>query len=212
VRTFESTTQRYASEQRLRLREVAAERIVRSSVVLGVGMLLIIYGVTLDPLPWWIAFSVLSLIFCLYGTVGLVLYVPMYMQPIAADELVQRVYSGEDKPRQIKIVQHDGQTLRLTDLGLSAHEAMLVADRLERANWYWSRNIISGKASEENITNITSRYSDMRAEMQRVGALESEGGRDRVAPWAREDFILASPALTRKVAKNRQTDRQRPVV
>lgn len=191
---FESRTEQIRNARLIEQRELAAERIVASSVWTGVGALLTIYGVTLDPLPWWIAFSIASIVCLLRGVIGLVMYIPLYLQPITPDEVIQRVYSGEED-HKIRIEARDGHTLRLTDLGLKdARDAALVVKRLQRADWYWSRRVLEGKANEETITNLNTRYPEMLTEMQRVGALYQDGRRWRVAEWAREQLSPTPPA------------------
>jgi hypothetical protein len=178
-------------------REIATGRVVRAFAVLVAGLAVFFVNTRWaiwDTPQWWALFA-LSMAAIGYGVLGVIMWTPMARQDIEPDEMFSRTYSEAEPPPGLKIVQVDGRTLRMTDLGLSRDEADLAARRLERARWYWSRHILAGKGSETNITNLSARYGDMLAEMQRVGALENEGGRLRVTPWARESFVEASPSL-----------------
>lgn len=188
---FESTTQRLRSERMIEQQETAAGQVMWSFVWLVVGIMLFVFGTTLEPQAWWISFGIASMLVIARGIGGIVLYTPLYLRPIHPDELIQRVYSGEDAPAEMRLESRDGNTIRLSNLTFTdeyKHEIPLFVERLKRSDWYFSRRALEGKKNEPTLTNLNARYPEMLSEMQRIGALYRDGNRWRVEEWAREQL------------------------
>jgi hypothetical protein len=179
--------------------ERAQSRVMRWLALSVFSFVLFIIGMGVWGAAAFVLLGAISITGLFTGAFGVVVDGWIALQPIEPDETTHRTYS-EEKPAGLRIVQIDGPTLKLTNLGLSDAEAEMVAYRLDRANWHWSKRVLKGRPDEPNVTNLDALYGDMLAEMRRVGALETVGNQSYVAPSARAAFIAASPTLTRKYA------------